>query len=217
MSQTNADIVRTYFEAFDRGDLRGAAGFLDPDVEWDNTVLIDEGVIRGREAVKTYRERILSTTPFAHEDHRFVELGDKVCVLANVRAHGTGSGIEVAHPCGYALTLREGAIIRSLFYFDQSQARQAVGLEGEAMSQENVEVVEQALDAYTRRDVEALRALADPNMELDWSASRGSLADVYRGIDDSLRFYAGYFEAFDEIVIVPDRLIEAATRSSFRT
>ncbi len=76
------------------------------------------------------------------------------------------------------------------------------------MSQENVEVVEQALDAYTRRDVEALRALADPNMELDWSASRGWLADVYRGIDEALRFYAGYFEAFDEIVIVPDRLIE---------
>ncbi len=129
MSQTNADIVRTYFEAFDRGDLEGAAGFLDPDVKWDNTVLIDEGVISGREAVKTYWERILSTTPFAHEDHRFVEIGDKVCVLANLRAHGTGSGIEVASPCGYALTLRDRAITHSLFYLDQSKARQAAGLE----------------------------------------------------------------------------------------
>jgi uncharacterized protein len=77
------------------------------------------------------------------------------------------------------------------------------------MSQENVQVVKQALDAYSRRDVEALRATADPNMELDWSASRSWLAGVYRGIDDALRFYAGYFEAFDEIVIEPDRFIEA--------
>jgi ketosteroid isomerase-like protein len=77
------------------------------------------------------------------------------------------------------------------------------------MSQENVEVVRQALDAYTRRDVEALRAVADPYVELDWSASRGWLAGVYSGIDETLRFYAGYFEAFDEIVIEPDRFIEA--------
>jgi ketosteroid isomerase-like protein len=77
------------------------------------------------------------------------------------------------------------------------------------MSQENVDVVQQALDAYTRRDVEALRALGDPDMELDWSASRGWLAGVYRGIDEALRFYADYFEAFEEIVIEPDRFIEA--------
>jgi ketosteroid isomerase-like protein len=77
------------------------------------------------------------------------------------------------------------------------------------MSRENVEVIRQALDAYTRRDVEALRALADPAVELDWSASRGWLAGIYRGIDEALRFYAGYFEAFEEIVIKPHRFIEA--------
>lgn len=77
------------------------------------------------------------------------------------------------------------------------------------MSEETLDVVQQALYAYTHRDVEALRALADPDTELDWSASRGWLAGVYRGIDEALRFYAGYFEAFEEIVIEPDRLIEA--------
>ena len=70
-------------------------------------------------------------------------------------------------------------------------------------------MVRRALDAYTHRDVPALRALAAPDMELDWSASRGWLAGVYRGIDEALRFYAGYFEAFDEIVITPERFIEA--------
>jgi uncharacterized protein len=77
------------------------------------------------------------------------------------------------------------------------------------MSQENAEIVRQSLDAYSRRDVEAMRALNDPDLELDWSASVGWLAGVYRGFDEALRFYAGYFDAFDKIVIEPDRFIEA--------
>jgi hypothetical protein len=41
------------------------------------------------------------------------------------------------------------------------------------MSQENVEIAERGLDAFNQRDLEALRALNDPDVELDWSASRG--------------------------------------------
>jgi ketosteroid isomerase-like protein len=75
------------------------------------------------------------------------------------------------------------------------------------MSQSNVEVVRDALDAYARRDVEALRALNDPAMELDWSASRSWLAGVYRGLDEAVRFYSDYYAAFEEIVIEADSYI----------
>jgi ketosteroid isomerase-like protein len=53
-----------------------------------------------------------------------------------------------------------------------------------------------------------LRKLAARDVELDWSASRAWLAGVYRGLDETMRFYEDYFEAFDEIVIEPDRFIE---------
>jgi ketosteroid isomerase-like protein len=76
------------------------------------------------------------------------------------------------------------------------------------MSQENVDVVRQTLDAYSRRDIEALRALNHPDLELDWSASRGSLAAVYRGLDEAFRFYAEYYGTFEETVIKPDRFID---------
>ena len=76
------------------------------------------------------------------------------------------------------------------------------------MSQENIDVARQALDAYSRRDVAALRALHHPDLEFDWSASRGSLAGVYRGIDEAFRFYAEYYEAFETTVVVPDRFID---------
>jgi ketosteroid isomerase-like protein len=77
------------------------------------------------------------------------------------------------------------------------------------MSHENVDVVRRSLDAYSRRDVDVLRTLTHPDVELDWSESRSWLAGVYRGIEEALRFYEGYFEAFDEIVIQPDCFIHA--------
>jgi ketosteroid isomerase-like protein len=76
------------------------------------------------------------------------------------------------------------------------------------MSQENVDVVRQVLDAYSRRDLDALRTLNHPDLELDWSASRGSLAGVYRGFEEGLRFYAEYYETFESSVIVPDCFID---------
>ena len=77
------------------------------------------------------------------------------------------------------------------------------------MSQANVEIAKQAIDAYDRRDLDALRMLNDPNVEVDWSASRGVEAGVYRGIDAALRFYQGYFDAFEEIHIEPDCFVDA--------
>jgi ketosteroid isomerase-like protein len=85
------------------------------------------------------------------------------------------------------------------------------------MSQENVEVVRRSLDAFSQRDVDTMRALNDPNLVLDWSASGGWLAGVYHGFDDAMRFYEGYFEAFDTTVIVATATSRPVSRSSFRT
>jgi ketosteroid isomerase-like protein len=77
------------------------------------------------------------------------------------------------------------------------------------MAQESVAVVTQALEAFNRRDLQALRELNDPDIEVDWTASRGVEAGIYRGINDVLRFYASGFDVFETIVLEPDRLIEA--------
>ena len=76
------------------------------------------------------------------------------------------------------------------------------------MSQENVEVVKQSLDAFARRDINAMRALNDPDMELDWSRSVGPFAGIYRGVDAALRFYEGYYQVFEMDIIQPDRFID---------
>ena len=76
------------------------------------------------------------------------------------------------------------------------------------MSQENVEIVRQSIDAFARRDINTLRVLNDPDLELDWSRSGGWLAGVYRRFDAALRFYEGLYQAFQWIAVEPDRFID---------
>jgi ketosteroid isomerase-like protein len=77
------------------------------------------------------------------------------------------------------------------------------------MSEENVEVVRRAIAAYNRRDFDAMRALNHPDMELDWSASRGLEAGIYQGLEEVLRFYQNFLQTFEEVLIEPDRFIES--------
>ena len=72
----------------------------------------------------------------------------------------------------------------------------------------NAEIVRRALDAYSRRDIDALRPLTLPGIELDWTASVGTLAAVYRGFDEVVRFYGEYYDVFQSTVIEPERIIE---------
>jgi ketosteroid isomerase-like protein len=76
------------------------------------------------------------------------------------------------------------------------------------MSRENVDVVRRAIDAFNRRDLQAMKAEAHPDVEVDWSASRGLEAGVYHGFGETDGFYETWFDMF-EIRFEPERLIES--------
>ena len=77
-----------------------------------------------------------------------------------------------------------------------------------AVSSASVEVVQRAIAAYNRRDLESLRALNHPDVEVDWSASRGLDAEVYTGLSDVLAFFQTYFDTFEQIRVEPEEFIE---------
>jgi ketosteroid isomerase-like protein len=77
------------------------------------------------------------------------------------------------------------------------------------MSQENVDVVQRAISAYNRRDLEAIRAIDDPEIQLDWSASRGLEAGIYQGREATIGFYRNLFDTFERVTIKPERFIES--------
>ena len=77
------------------------------------------------------------------------------------------------------------------------------------MSEENVQIVQRSIAAYNRRDFKALRELSHPDLEVDWSASRGLEAGVYRSLEEVLRFYQGFLDMFEQVDVEPNRFINS--------
>jgi ketosteroid isomerase-like protein len=69
------------------------------------------------------------------------------------------------------------------------------------MSQENVERVHQAADAFNRRDLDAYLALADPGVE--FAPYTGAITGGYEGHDGIRRWWEDLFAVF------PDWRVEA--------
>jgi ketosteroid isomerase-like protein len=78
-----------------------------------------------------------------------------------------------------------------------------------AMSQENVELVRRAIDAYNRREVGTLQALNHPDIGIDWSASVGPHPQIYRGQEEAADVYDNLFDIFKRSHLIPERFIEA--------
>jgi ketosteroid isomerase-like protein len=77
-----------------------------------------------------------------------------------------------------------------------------------AVSQENVEIVRQAHEAFNRPDlgafdIEALYRHADPDLVVDWSRSHGLEAQTYRGEAATRRFWDTFFEVFERVAVEP--------------
>ena len=69
------------------------------------------------------------------------------------------------------------------------------------MSEENVELLRRAVDAYNRRDVDALNAELHP--EIEWHPALPGLlassAHAYRGHEGIAQMFDDFFEVLDEI------------------
>jgi ketosteroid isomerase-like protein len=69
------------------------------------------------------------------------------------------------------------------------------------MSEENIEIVRKAIEAWNRRDVAAARALWRSDAEVDWSRSQGPLKGVYRGRGETEGFQDEFWSTFEEVEI----------------
>ena len=92
----------------------------------------------------------------------------------------------------------------------------AAGLDGElgavtspdtTQIEANLELVRRMIDAFNRRDMEAMLEQADENFEYDWSRSLGLYADVYRGPEGFKRFVDEQWSMFDDFRVEAHELI----------
>jgi ketosteroid isomerase-like protein len=75
------------------------------------------------------------------------------------------------------------------------------------MSQENVEIVRAALDAFNRGDLESLLKDAAPNVQYDLSRAVGPVRGVY-GRDQVVPVLSEFVESWESVRVEPHELIE---------
>jgi ketosteroid isomerase-like protein len=130
MSRENVDLARAAYEAWNRGDLKGALAHVHSDVRFLQDPRIPGAVdLSGREAVQEWLEGFYEIwDEFQLTLDRIEAIADRVLVLATIHAKGRTSGAQVAQPIGHVLTVRNGQTLEWRSYAEPEDALEAVGL-----------------------------------------------------------------------------------------
>lgn len=131
MSAESISLVRTFYEAFARGDFPAAIAGLDAAVEWHETevsALPMAGTHRGPEGVArgVFRSAI-QWDDFAAVPDVFLDAGEYVVVLGRFHGRGRTSGHPLDAPFAHVWRLRNGRIAYVRNYTDTAQFLESLG------------------------------------------------------------------------------------------
>ena len=131
MSQENVEVIRTAYEAFDRGDLEAVSRLHARTIEWQTSVEDpDAATHRGRVAVRRYIEGYMETFPgFRAELEECVATPDgRVLTTTRYTGRARASGMDMDWRQSVVYMVESGLIVRAEEYFDRAEALEAAGL-----------------------------------------------------------------------------------------
>src|SRR5438270_12444369 len=159
------ELARRYVEAASRRDFDAVEGFYAPDVVFRGAEL---GTFEGRAAARGVVEDICGPyEEFRAETEEILDIGFGI-IFAVIVARGrfVGSRAEVRFRFASVSIWTEGLLVHITNYIDVDEARAAAERlaqeRGQAMAQENIEIVQAAFDAYFRGGESAMRDRAAP-------------------------------------------------------
>ena len=118
--------VRAAYRAFSEGDFDTAIEVLDEQVEWwPPPTSLEPQPLHGREAVLEYlKPNIFSMQ--AAEPQEIIEEGDRILVVARVRARGRESGLEFELTNFHLWHVEDDRVVRFRPYEDRTEALAAL-------------------------------------------------------------------------------------------
>ena len=134
MSQENVEIVRSLFEASNRGDIRAGANLMDEGVVFDGRGMDLENedfdrVYFGPGGVRAFWMAWLPAWTDMQVEVRWIRaVGDRVIVWLHQQQVGRVSGLPVEFDVAWDFLFRDGKIVRMAFFRDERKALEAVGL-----------------------------------------------------------------------------------------
>ena len=128
MESDGVRILRSGYEAFNRGDFKAAVELMHPDIEMQRAQSApDPEPVRGVEAIRAWMQ-----PDIFEEQHvdlvEIVENGDKIFVEGQFRVRARGSGIQIDDRAWHVWTIRDGKAARLEFYARRADALEAAGL-----------------------------------------------------------------------------------------
>lgn len=125
MSEENVEVARQAFAAFNARAVEDMVAISDPDAEWLPFRAQLEGIVyRGHAGLQQFvTDMDEDWETFRLDPLEFHERGDRVAVIAHLKALGRGSGVEVDSQAGFVIEMRAGLIVRLVSYSDPAAAR----------------------------------------------------------------------------------------------
>jgi uncharacterized protein len=131
-NQFKIELVKSAFDAWNRGDIEAFAEHLAEDVAWVEVSGRPEGDASerlGRDRLRQSLESLFEAwESYRLELERICEVGDRVVAVVREVARGRASGLEVDGRWGYLVTVGEGQIVRIEAYRDAALALRTAGL-----------------------------------------------------------------------------------------
>jgi ketosteroid isomerase-like protein len=132
MDQAHVDLLRDFYDALNRDDVESAVQLCDPDVR----VYLNPDVVaalppRGHKEVASYlRGWFDSWDTYVPRPQEFIDAGEQVVVMVDLRARGKGSRFEIEEEMADVFTLADGSIVQLRLYVDRGVALDAAGIGG---------------------------------------------------------------------------------------
>jgi ketosteroid isomerase-like protein len=134
MSEENVEVVRRVYEASARRDSATVLALYDSEVEIDVTrgavgEVAGRTVHRGHEGLRTFFRSWYEAWESVEADlGELIDAGENVVSIETTRARGKGSGAEVEMTQHGVWTIRDGKIVRVVWFTTREEALQAAGL-----------------------------------------------------------------------------------------
>jgi uncharacterized protein len=132
VSQENIELVKSAFDAWNRGEIDAFADHVAEDVAWLEVSGRPEGEALerlGRDRLRQSLESLFEAwESYRLEVERIHDIGDRVVTVVREVARGRTSGVEIDGRWGYLITIGDGQIVRVEAYRDAALALQMAGL-----------------------------------------------------------------------------------------
>lgn len=136
MAKENVEIVRQVYGAAARHDTSTVLEFYDPDIVWDisqapaRDLLGEPHVFNGIEGLRSFFRRWYEAWKHVEPDlEELIDRGEEVISVETTRGRGRTSGAVVELPHAAIWTLRDGKIVKVVWFASRDEALRAARVE----------------------------------------------------------------------------------------